>query len=187
MCQIITLIYVFRTRVWRFLKNQPTLAFTPNDLPMCEFFLFGNFIECMLSFEPTIILRSSFFTTPWNISIYFCAFIFGNFMEHFSILWDHFLETSWKTFLFGEANFWVKLMQQFFISWVHFWELPQTFVFPFVRFFTEHLNLNRCEFIFGEFMENLNLNEVSSFLGTSWTIWINLWVQFWEHHGRKTL
>jgi hypothetical protein len=141
----------------------------------------------MLSFEPTIILRSSFFTTPWNISIYFCAFIFGNFMEHFSILWDHFLETSWKTFLFGEANFWVKLMQQFFISWVHFWELPQTFVFPFVRFFTEHLNLNRCEFIFGEFMENLNLNEVSSFLGTSWTIWINLWVQFWEHHGRKTL
>ncbi len=44
------------------------------------------------------------------------------------------------------------------------------FCFPFMRFFMEHLNLNRCELIFGEFMEHLNLNEVSSFLGTSWTI-----------------
>jgi hypothetical protein len=64
----------------------------------------------MLSFEPTIILRSSFFTTSWNISIYFSAFVFGNFMEHFSILWEHFLGTSWNTFLFGEVNFWGKLM-----------------------------------------------------------------------------
>jgi hypothetical protein len=56
-------------------------------------------------------------------------------------------------------------MEHFFISRVHFWELPQTFVFPFVRFIMEHLNLNRCEFIFENFMEHFNLNRCEFIFG----------------------
>jgi hypothetical protein len=104
-----------------------------------------------------------FFTEHLNLNR--CEFIFGNFLKLlFFLLWgfsrsiwilidvSSFLGTTWNTFLFGEVNFWGNQWNKFFISQVHFWELPQTFVFPLVRFFTEHLNLNRCEFIFGDWL-----------------------------------